>query len=195
MKMCSESNASLSDPNAQSSCDGGPAYVCWSMVPWAVSENLAYGYAATPAGGNDCGKCYQLDFTGQGQHDANDAGSKAIAGKSMVVQAINVGGDVSSGQFDIMVPGGGVGAFDGCSRQWGTSDLGAQYGGFVTTCNGDKACVLQMCESVFSGSGKSDLLAGCQFYVEWFQAANNPKLRYKQVSCPAALTQKSGLSG
>jgi hypothetical protein len=163
------------------------------MAPWAVSENLAYGYAATPAGGNDCGKCYQLEFTGTGQHDASDPGSRAIQGKTMIVQATNVGGDVGGGQFDIMVPGGGVGANDGCSRQWGTSDLGAQYGGFVTACNGDKNCVADMCASVFSGRGMEDLYDGCMFYVQWFEAANNPQLRYQEVSCPRELSAKSGL--
>jgi hypothetical protein len=201
MKMCSQQNQPLSDQSAGSSCDNGPAYTCWDMAPWAVSDKLAYGYAATPAGGNDCGKCYQLDFIGSGQHNANDPGSKAIAGQTMIVQATNIGGDVGSGQFDIMVPGGGVGAFNGCSRQWGTSSLGAQYGGFVNECDTGgsldplKNCVTNKCQSVFGKSGMDDLLAGCLFYVKWFQTANNPKLRYKQVTCPAELTSRSGMSG
>ncbi len=201
MKMCSQDNKTLSDTSAASSCDNGPAYTCWDMAPWAVSDKLAYGYAATPAGGNDCGKCYQLDFTGAGQHNASDPGSKAVAGKSMIVQATNIGGDVGTGQFDIMVPGGGVGAFNGCSRQWGSTSLGEQYGGFVNECDKGgggldalKKCVTDKCNSVFSKSGMEDLKAGCLFYVQWFQTANNPKLRYKEVPCPAAITSKSGMS-
>ena len=42
--------------------------------------------------------------------------------------------DVNHGQFDIMIPGGGPGAFNGCS-QMGISCAGAQYGGFLTECN------------------------------------------------------------
>lgn len=161
------------------------------MSPWAVSETLAYGYAATPAGGADCGKCYQLEFTGAGQHNESDPGSVSLAGKTMIVQATNIGGDVGSGQFDLLLPGGGVGAFDGCSTQWGTSDLGAQYGGFLTECNDDVNCLRSKCESVFDG--KSELLAGCLFHAEWMGGANNPKVRYAEVECPAALKQISGL--
>ena len=50
-----------------------------------------------------------------------------------------------------------------------------------------------MCSSVFSGSGMEDLYNGCMFYVEWFEAANNPQLRYQEVSCPSELSNKSGL--
>lgn len=35
--------------------------------------------------------------------------STSIAGKKMIVQATNTGGDLSEGQFDLAIPGGGVG--------------------------------------------------------------------------------------
>ena len=60
----------------------------------------------------------------------------------MVVQVINNGG-VSNDQLDLLVPGGGVGALNACSTQWGTTDLGAQYGGFILGCSGDATCVQQ----------------------------------------------------
>lgn len=191
MNMCTIDDQPLTNPDAESGCSGGGAFTCWNMSPWAVSETLAYGYAATPAGGADCGTCYQLEFTGAGQHNESDPGSVSLAGKTMIVQATNIGGDVGSGQFDLLLPGGGVGAFDGCSTQWGTSDLGAQYGGFLTECNDDVNCLRSKCESVFDD--KSELLAGCLFHVEWMGGANNPKLRYAEVDCPAALGQISGL--
>ena len=56
----------------------------------------------------------------------------------MIVHATNTGGDVGSTQFDIAMPGGGFGIFDGCSKEWNaTSDVwGAQYGGSSTnTCS------------------------------------------------------------
>ncbi|MEI8634903.1 hypothetical protein P4S72_28405 [Vibrio sp. PP-XX7] len=43
-----------------------------------------------------------------------------MQGKTMIVQALNIGYDVSGGQFDLLVPGGGVGAFNACSAQWGS---------------------------------------------------------------------------
>jgi len=109
----------------------------------------------------------------------------------MIVQAMNVGGDVGGGQFDLLIPGGGVGAFNGCSQQWGTSDLGAQYGGFLSSCNNDVSCLRQKCQEVFSD--KPDLLDGCLFHADWMGGADNPQLRYAQVSCPPELTQISGM--
>lgn len=187
---CSSSDAPLSDASAQSSCSGGGSYTCWSMAPWAVSDNLAYGYAAVPPGGA-CGKCYQLDFNGKGHHEADDAGSRSLAGKTMIVQATNIGHDVGGGQFDILIPGGGVGAFNACSSQWGVSDLGAQYGGFLTACDGSVSCLRNKCNSVFSG--KPELLAGCLFHADWMGGANNPQFSYAPVACPAALEQASGM--
>lgn len=197
LRMCTEQNQSLNDASAKSSCDGGPAYTCWDMAPWAVSDTLAYGYAATPGNGNDCGKCYQLDFTGESKDNPSDAGAKAISTKTMIVQATNKGYDVAGGQFDLLIPGGGVGAFNGCSKQWGVdnSQLGSQYGGFALACNYDKECTRKKCQSVFNKAGMEPLQKGCLFYVDWLQTADNPRVRYKQVSCPSALTSKSGISG
>jgi hypothetical protein len=83
-----------------------------------------------------------------------------------------------------MVPGGGVGLFNGCSKQWGTSDLGSQYGGFATSCTGDyatkKACVLQQCTKIPAGPARQ----GCLWYVDWLQAADNPKFTFQETSCP-----------
>ena len=45
--------------------------------------------------------------------------STSIAGKKMIVQATNVGADVGEGQFDLAIPGGGVGLFNACTDQWG----------------------------------------------------------------------------
>jgi hypothetical protein len=124
----------------------------------------------------------------------------------MIVQAMNVGHDVGGGQFDLLVPGGGVGAFNACSSQWGVSndELGAQYGGFLTKCKQGlghsaslsdyKSCVAEQCTNVFERRGLTDLAAGCRWYVDWFQAADNPSLKYKEVPCPAELTSESGMN-
>lgn len=191
MNMCSIGNQPLSDANAPSSCDGGSAYTCFNLAPWAVSDTLAYGFAATPVS-NSCGKCYQLDFTGEGQHNPADPGSASLAGKSMIVQAVNIGYDVGNNQFDILIPGGGVGAFDGCSKQWGTGNLGETYGGFLAACKGSVSCLTNKCNDIFSD--KPDLLAGCLFHAEWMAGADNPKLRYAEVDCPPELEQTTGMA-
>lgn len=206
LSSCSASNQSLgSDYNVQSACAGGSAYMCQGLTPWAVSNTLAYGYAATPTGTNSCGKCYQVQFTGAGQFGA-DPGSSALAGKTLIVQSINVGGDVGQNQFDFMVPGGGVGLFNACSSQWGVSNaqLGEQYGGLLATCKKElgynasgaqyQSCLRNKCTGLFTDArGLGQLREGCLFYVDWFQAADNPKMVYKEVSCPAAIVAKSNL--
>jgi hypothetical protein len=115
----------------------------------------------------------------------------------MIIQAINNGG-VEGNQFDLLVPGGGVGLLNACSKQWGTSDLGEQYGGFYLACQksqGDYAkareCAKKKCESVFAN--KPDLLVGCEWFTGWFGAADNPNLTFKEVTCPDVITQQSGL--
>lgn len=205
LNSCTASNAPLSDVNAGSSCNGGGAFMCQGLAPYAVNSNLAYGYAAT-SNGDICGRCYQLDFDGSSHNAGNDPGSRALAGKTMIVQAMNVGYDVNGGQFDLLVPGGGVGAFNACSAQWGVSngELGAQYGGFLSKCKQQhgynasldtyKSCVAQQCTSVFGSRGLKDLEAGCRWFADWFQAADNPALKYKEVACPAALTSESGMN-
>jgi hypothetical protein len=185
--ICSQDNAKMSDAKAQSACNGGGAYVCWDMAPWAVSDNVAYGFAAF--NGVPCGTCYQIQFTG-GTHNGKADSCKALGGKTMFVQVTNIGG-IGQGQFDIMIPGGGVGDFDACTKQWGVSDLGARYGGFLSACNGDKSCVRDKCTTVFGS--KPTLKAACNWFVDWYGGADNPALKYQKVNCPSELTAKSGM--
>ena len=115
--------------------------------------------------------------------------------------ASNIGYDVSGGQFDIMIPGGGVGAFDGCSDLWKT-DLGQRTGGLLFSCeievgyNGTeeemyiqrKECLTKRCNATFAKF--PELLKGCLFLADWMEAAGNPMHTYKEVACPAELKEK-----
>lgn len=204
---CDKSDKSLGAMHdTASSCQSlaeHSAFTCYSMAPWAVSDTLAYGFAAVPAMGDICGRCYQLDFDGTGHYNPQDPGGIALADKTMIVQATNIGSDVGGGQFDILTPGGGVGLFDACSYQWNvdTSELGATYGGFMTYCQqnvGDdheqlKQCVLSRCAAVFDEPGMAELAAGCEWYVQWYEVADNPNLHYQEVPCPAAIVAVSGI--
>ncbi len=195
---CDQSNNPIGDPNAQSACASGNAYQCWSMAPWAVSDTLAYGYAAFNDGA--CGACYQIEFTGSSSAGYDDPGSAAIANKVLIVQTLNRGG-IGGGQFDLLVPGGGVGDFDACTSQWGSGNLGERYGGFFLECrkqnsgnhDGAKTCARNRCQEVFGSGGRDDLLAGCLWWVEWANMADNPNLRYGQVDCPPDISQRSGM--
>lgn len=197
-------------------------YTCYDQSPWAACEDLAFGFAAVPLSGPDaCGSCFQLEFDGrnqQVQYDQNaepDPGSAQLLGKTMIVMASNTGGDVGGGQFDIMIPGGGLGIFQqGCQNQWGSLDsavYGATYGGMREACRAEdqaaqeqsqnyrphmpleemKACVKNRCNQAFGANdAQVHLLEGCEFYADWMGAADNPTFSYQQVECPQALIER-----
>jgi len=108
VRTCDKNDQPLNDGgNTRSGCDsGGSAFMCSNQSPWAVNETLAYGWAAVNiAGSNEaawCCACYELTFT-----------SGPVSGKKMIVQATNTGGDLGNNHFDIAMPGGGVGIFNG----------------------------------------------------------------------------------
>ncbi|MDF3067978.1 MAG: endoglucanase [Polyangiaceae bacterium] len=181
----------VSQNNGTSSCDNGSAFACYSEAPRALGSHLSYGYIAKKS--PNCGTCYQIQFTGQGFYSANDPGSKLIAGKQMIVKVSNTGSDVADQQFDLMIPGGGVGLKKGgCTKQWGDNiDFGAEYGGFYSgdpkdlNCNEGthaqkKACVKALCNQIPAGDARD----GCYWWVDWLELADNPKFRFKETQCP-----------
>jgi len=90
----------------------------------------------------------------------------------------------------LLIPGGGVGALKGCANQWGVSnsDLGSQYGGFLAGCNGSTSCVQQKCQTIFGN--KPELLAGCNWFLGWFGAADNPNMVVKEIACPQMIKDR-----
>lgn len=170
-------------------CSGGSGGVCDMQAPWAANDNLAFAFAAVPAGlGGECGKCFLLTFDGKTHNGGANANTSGLNGKQMVIMVSNIGGDVGSNQFDIMIPGGGVGKFNGCGTQLGINSTGAQYGGFITDCKSDPSCVKQKC-SVFSKYPK--LQAGCEFSATWMGGANNPSFKFEELeSCPSEISSK-----
>ncbi|ODV63994.1 glycoside hydrolase family 45 protein [Ascoidea rubescens DSM 1968] len=171
---CAADGFSILDVNAQSACTGGSAFPCNNQQPWAVSDSLAYGFAAVALGDGDesktCCACYKLTFT-----------SSSIAGKTMIVQVTNTGDDLAYNQFDIALPGGGMGYFSGCPVQYGSDfSWGQQYGGISS-------------QSECAGLPES-LESGCDFRFDWFEGASNPDIDFERVVCPAELVAKSGCS-
>jgi hypothetical protein len=169
MRVCDINGKTLSDQNAQSGCTGGPAFQCLDYAPIEISDKVSYAWAAFNNGGTQCGDCFQLALQG------------ALSGKQMIVQIINTG-DGGTDAFDLLIPGGGVGAMNGCSRQWSNAPLGQQYGGFHSTCGNNKDCIHNMCQKAFGD--KADLMRGCDWYLNWFQMTSNPEVLYMKVSCP-----------
>lgn len=189
----------------KSGCEqDGIAYACYRHVPFAVCEKLAYGFAAVPAGGDACGKCFQLTFDGGASNNDVKAAHKMMKGKIMIVIASNIGHDVSGGQFDLMIPGGGLGSFrEGCRKQWNVdvndeNVVGKGLGGLISKCqerlgwDADpehlKECVRGMCDNLFGKDpAMHDLWEGCIWYVDWMHAVDNPTFTYKEVACPPEL--------
>ncbi|GMG40706.1 unnamed protein product [Ambrosiozyma monospora] len=175
VRACNANGDVLTGTNFQSGCNGGEAYMCNDQVPWAVNDNLAYGFgAASVSGATDetlaC-SCMKLTFT-----------STSIQGKEMVIQITNTGGDLGENQFDLAFPGGGVGIFtSGCTNEFGSGySWGEQYGGI----SAESAC----------SNLPSDLQKGCDFRFDWFENADNPSVTFEQVVCPSELTELTGCS-
>lgn len=201
-RSCYKDGSVIKDsPYEQSICTGnGEARTCMSQIPWYEGDT-GYAFGAVPGADatGTCGTCYQLTFTGEGNFETT-GNHKALKGKKLIIMASNIGYDVEGGQFDIMIPGGGVGAFDGCQDTLG--NMGERYGGLLSDCekeigySGDddsiykarKDCLSKKCSQAFSGKG--DALKGCMFLVDFMEAAGNPSLTYEPVSCPASLKEK-----
>ncbi|CAF1475880.1 unnamed protein product [Adineta ricciae] len=168
VKTCARDGITPVDVNAQSGCNGGGAYMCNNQQPWNVSSTLSYGYAAAYINNQResdwCCACYSLVFT-----------SGPVVGKELIVQVTNTGGDLGKNHFDLQMPGGGVGIFDGCSSQFvGSFSWGDRYGGVRARSDCYKL--------------PPSIQAGCLWRFDWFQNADNPSMNFKQVPCPAALT-------
>nr|BAF57445.1 putative glycosyl hydrolase family45 [uncultured symbiotic protist of Mastotermes darwiniensis] len=165
---CTASGQHDTTTDLKSGCDGGPSYACFDQAPWAVDSSYFMGTAAATVASEStiCCGCFELTFTsGQPQ------------GKKMLVQVTNTGSDVGNGQFDLLIPGGGVGIFDGCSKQFpGSYQWGQRYGGVTTAA----AC---------SGL-PTQLQAGCKFRFDYI--GDNPAITYKGVKCPTEITTKTG---
>ncbi len=179
---------------SQSMCDGGNAGICRGQFPIVVNDQLAFAFAATPGGENNCGKCFDLAFTGKGKYATDN--HKKLVGKHLIVMSSNVGYDVAGGQFDVMIPGGGYGIFNGCSQKMGWGSQGSQYGGLLDECEKEtnytaskyKSCLTSKCEKSFSGDAAAK--EGCLFMANWMEAAGNPLLEYKEVECPKELIER-----
>jgi len=200
--------------------DKDGAHTCFDMIPVAINDTLAYAFGATPGGAKSCGKCYQIQFDGGWDPfpEAPRVTHSALKGKTLIIMASNTGHDVGSGQFDIMIPGGGTGAFDCFSQQLGKTrlqtDRGHKNGGLLTSCFWEdgitgvqelrdagwnatleewQTCLRRKCRETFSNipnDPSGSLLKGCLWHADWYMAADNPTVLYKEVPCPQYFKDK-----
>ena len=203
------------DYNSRSSCGGGgDSNTSWSCPHMMLlspdmlhaakadgNDNWALYGVAGIGQVSDCGKCYQLEITG--------GGSWPVGNNKYIVQAINTGGDVSSGQFDIFIGAGGFGIFDSCSSdcQYGTVCSGGNcnapqfggnfyawtpdgncYGGGLHDPNGCEALVNWKLETF----AENTLVYDCKeaLYKKYHQNFN---VNFKEVKCPESLVRVTGI--
>ncbi|CAD6937907.1 unnamed protein product [Tilletia laevis] len=163
----------LSDHNAQSICGGGPAYTCTNYQPFSIG-NVGYVFSARANNGNMnppdylCG-CYRLTTHQQ-------------PGLVLITQVLNEGGSLSDGQFDLQVPGGGVGDFNGC-----VSEYNSPPDGWGQRNGGIKAA--SECTQL-----PASLHPGCLWRFRTFDSRKGLQTTQsaERVKCPAALTKISG---
>jgi len=178
VKTCAKDGTTVIDPNSVNACggggSGGPTYMCSNNQPFVKNNSLSFGFAAAAIAGQTesqwCCACFELVFT-----------SSTLAGnKKMVVQVTNTGGDLSSNHFDIQIPGGGFGIYDGCDSQWPSNvgKWGAQYGGLSSA---------SQCSGL-----PSALQAGCNWRFGWFENANNPNIALTRTYCPNSIVAITG---
>jgi hypothetical protein len=150
-----------------SGCERGRAFTCSNQSPYNISKTLSYGFAAVRLQNMTerdwCCKCYRVMFD-----------HPALKGKEIIVQATNTGYDLYNNHFDIAMPGGGQGIFHGCSMQYVKYQGGALFGGVSSA----KECYKL----------PSPLVSGCLWRFNWFMNADNPKIYFKEVTCPQVLT-------
>ena len=171
--------------DARNVCGGGGgrglAYACPDQAPFYDEETGAsYAFAAASLSGQSeagwCCACYELLF-------------REPEGR-LVVQVTNTGGDLGRNHFDLQVPGGGFGVFDGCSSaaangpaqfpEASAAAWGQRYGGLGVQA-GPGACARL----------PSALQAGCRWFFERFHARDNPDMRFRRVACPEQLLNRS----
>ena len=118
--------------------------------------------------------------------------------------ASNIGWDVTSGQFDILIPGGGEGYFTGkCQSTFGGNYLATeQYGGYLSDCENEvgwslsddemytkrKECLVNKCNHYFNKSAHGK--AGCLFLANFLEGAGNPTMNFYEVECPQVLKDR-----
>lgn len=146
--------------------------MCTMQQPWVLNKTLAYGFTSVSLKGgaqtNLCCSCWLLKFKGK------------LAGKSMLVQYTNTGGDAEENTFNIEIPGGGTGDFPlGCDTQWKATTNGwGKREGVETKEECQKLPLL--------------LRNGCQFRFDFMENVSNPDVSFQQVKCPMELIAITG---
>lgn len=178
VKVCAKNGVSKLGANSKNICggggSGGPSYMCTAQSAWYdPAKKMSFGFVAGHVKGLNekgwCCGCYELRFQNSNL-------------PRMVVQITNTGADLGENHFDIQVPGGGFGIFDGCTKQWGApaGSWGKRYGGVMASGWGKAGC----------RKLPSALRKSCEWQFDYL--GDNPRVvSHFRVKCPAEITQAS----
>eukprot|EP00035_Acanthoeca_spectabilis_P005924 m.118823 g.118823 ORF g.118823 m.118823 type:complete len:428 (-) comp13260_c1_seq4:575-1858(-) len=179
------------------------AYACmdWgvgsgAMIAAAVAEGMNathfFGVGSYGSGNDNLGKCFEIDIG---------------IGRLALLQVVNTGGDVATGQFDLQMGDGGFGVFNACAApttggappmfSGPTSAFGTQYGGW--THKADCVQLPKMPQTLPSlPPNEPDLVGLCEagFNIGCrVDGGQNPSIKSaRRVVCPAALVKLTGLN-
>jgi len=186
-------DGSIGDFNAVNVCTGGGdtskdiVYSCPDYQPFTDNNGVMYGFAAAGGPLSGCCSCYELEFTDRCLNGCSYQGQ--LQGRKMIVQVTNTGADLGAAHFDLQIPGGGFGIFNGCSAGEAGTNGPAQYD--EPTANWGQRFGGVTSQVQCSGL-PSELQAGCNWRFADFLNSDNPSVKYREVKCPAALTAISG---
>ena len=208
-KWCAAGPTGGSGYNIQNACDAQAksgqeaAYACmdWNVGSAAMlnaaaasgmNDTHVFGVGSFGGDGTNMGKCYEVVL-----------GSTSRRG---LLQVVNQGGDVASGQFDLQMGDGGFGVFNGCAApttgaaapmfEGDKAAFGPQYGGW--TSKADCAKLSPKPEALASlPDGEPSLNRLCELGYELGVrlegGANVAITSARRVPCPAALVALTGL--
>jgi hypothetical protein len=71
-KQCDVNMNLIQDHSSKNICEGGPAATCLSQIPFIMDgcDNIGFAFAAVPGHSPTCGRCFLLEFTGQGKYES-----------------------------------------------------------------------------------------------------------------------------
>jgi hypothetical protein len=126
----------ICDPAAKAAPQVAFACMDWNVgakamtdaaVAAGMNDTHFFGVGSFGSDGTNMGKCYEVELS-------------SAAAKKGLLQVINQGGDVSTGQFDLQMGDGGFGVYNGCASPTtsgragmfpgDSSAFGEQYGGW-----------------------------------------------------------------
>lgn len=150
-------------------------------------------FGLTASGGMQCGKCYELEITGQcgnpydaGQYGCNNAANEKVKGTKFTTMVTNLCPDWNNGKgcpptpqdknvrdanyhFDLALVGGGLGAQGKCSdyRYHLSGDVKS-----IEDCS--KASIV---DPIFT--------EGCKAYFNQLGGMDNPMVAFREITCPS----------